>query len=199
MRFVALIVWFITALWGLYMLAVWLIENDATRQGNSASRLPLPVILAHVGFAVTGLGVWVAYLLLDRPVLAWTAVGILVAIALLGLTMFARWIPVYRMADGEVSVPVGAMSGGAPGAEPGAAPGAEPEPRPEPRRGCRRFGTCPQRAVSRCSSSWRTACSPFPPWSWSCSPRSASVAADQPELAGPAGTPGPVRPQAAPR
>jgi len=119
MRFVALIVWFITALWGLYMLAVWLIENDATRKGTAASRLPLPVILAHVSFAVTGLGVWVAYLLLDRPALAWTAVGILVAIALLGLSMFARWIPVYRMADEEVGVPVGAMSGGAHGPGPG--------------------------------------------------------------------------------
>src|SRR5579859_4782183 len=116
MRFIALIVWFITALWGLYMLAVWLIENDATRQGNSASRLPLPVILAHVTFAVSGLGVWVAYLLLDRRFLAWTAVGILVAIALLGLTMFARWIPVYRMAGDEVSVPAGALPAGAPGA-----------------------------------------------------------------------------------
>src|SRR6266568_721661 len=114
MRFVALIVWFVTALWGLYMLAVWLIENDATRQGNSASRLPLPVILAHVTFAVTGLAVWVAYLLLDQRVLAWTAVGILVAIALLGLSMFARWIPVYRMADDEVSVPVGAGAGADP-------------------------------------------------------------------------------------
>jgi hypothetical protein len=119
MRFVALIVWFITALWGLYMLAVWLIENDATRQGTAASRLPLPVILAHVTFAVTGLGVWVAYLLVDRPALAWTAVGILVAIALLGLSMFARWIPVYRMADDEVSVPVGATAPAAPGAAPG--------------------------------------------------------------------------------
>jgi hypothetical protein len=119
MRFVALIVWFITALWGLYMLAVWLIENDATRQGTAASRLPLPVILAHVTFAVTGLGVWVAYLLVDRPALAWTAVGILVAIALLGLSMFARWIPVYRMAGDEVSVPVGATAPGVPGAAPG--------------------------------------------------------------------------------
>jgi len=118
MRFVALIVWFITALWGLYMLAVWLIENDATRPGNSASRLPLPVILAHVTFALSGLVVWVAYLLLDRPALAWVAVGILVAIALLGFTMFARWIPVYRMADDEISVPVAAMAGGAPGAAP---------------------------------------------------------------------------------
>jgi hypothetical protein len=106
MRFVALIVWFVTALWGLYMLAVWLIENDATRQGKSASRLPLPVILSHVTLAVTGLVVWVAYLLLDRPALAWAAVGILVAIALLGLAMFARWIPVYRMAGDETfSVP----------------------------------------------------------------------------------------------
>jgi hypothetical protein len=119
MRFVALIVWFITALWGLYMLAVWLIENDATRQGTAASRLPVPVILAHVTFAVTGLGVWVAYLLVDRPALAWTAVGILVAIALLGLSMFARWIPVYRMAGDEVSVPVGATVPGVPGAAPG--------------------------------------------------------------------------------
>jgi len=123
MRFVALIVWFITALWGLYMLAVWLIENDATRKGSAASRLPLPVILAHVTFAVTGLVVWVAYLLLDRPALAWVAVGILVAIAVLGLSMFARWIPVYRMADEEVSVPVGAVSGGPPGAAPVPVPG----------------------------------------------------------------------------
>jgi hypothetical protein len=126
MRFVALIVWFVTALWGLYMLAVWLIENDATRKGTAASRLPLPVILAHVMFAVTGLVVWVAYLLLDRPALAWTAVGILGAIAVLGLSMFARWIPVYRMVDDEVSVPVATMSGGSPGGSPGAAPGGVP-------------------------------------------------------------------------
>jgi len=96
MRFIALLVWFITALWGLYMLAVWLIENDATRQDRAASRLPLPVILSHVTLALTGLVVWVLYLLIDRPALAWASVGILVAIALLGFTMFARWIPVYR-------------------------------------------------------------------------------------------------------
>jgi hypothetical protein len=96
MAYLALIAWFITALGGLYMLAVWLIENDATNQRHASSRLPLPVIVAHVTLAVTGFGVWVAYLLLDREALAWTAVLILVAIALLGITMFARWIPVYR-------------------------------------------------------------------------------------------------------
>jgi hypothetical protein len=96
MAYVALILWLITAMGGLYMLAVWLIENDVTNQDTARSRLPVPVIFGHLLLAVSGLGVWVAYLLLDRPVLAWTAVLILLGIALLGVTMFARWIPVYR-------------------------------------------------------------------------------------------------------
>ena len=111
MRFVALIAWFVTALGGLYMLAVWLIENDATDRRNPASRLPLPLIVAHMTLAVSGLVVWVTYLLLDRDVLAWTALGILGGIALLGFTMFARWIPVYRtqgVMPEPVPVPVGA-------------------------------------------------------------------------------------------
>jgi manganese efflux pump family protein len=90
------IVWSATALLGLYMLSVWLIENDLTSGGTIPSRLPVPVIFAHLLLAVSGLMVWVAFLILHRKVLAWTAVGILVAIALLGATMFARWIPVYR-------------------------------------------------------------------------------------------------------
>jgi hypothetical protein len=111
MRFLALIAWFTAALAGLYMLAVWLIENDATDQRSASSRLPLSVIATHMTLAVSGLVVWVAYLLLDRPALAWIALGILGAIALVGFTMFARWIPVYR-ATGAVPepmpVPVGA-------------------------------------------------------------------------------------------
>ncbi len=106
MGFVALITWFVTALGGLYMLAVWLIENDVTGRGTSASRLPLPVILGHVFLAVSGLVVWVAYLLLDRDGLAWAAFYILLGIASLGFTMFARWIPVYR--GPAVPVPAGA-------------------------------------------------------------------------------------------
>ena len=111
MRFIALIAWFVTALGGLYMLAVWLIENDASDRRNPASRLPLPLIVAHMTLAVSGLVVWVTYLLLDRDVLAWTALGILGGIALLGFTMFARWIPVYRTQGAmpePVPVPVGA-------------------------------------------------------------------------------------------
>ena len=41
----ALISWLVAALFGLYLLAVWLIEYDVTGEGAPASRLPTPVIL----------------------------------------------------------------------------------------------------------------------------------------------------------
>jgi hypothetical protein len=94
--FATVIIWFSTVLIGLYMLAVWLIENDVTGHGVMPSRLPVPVIFGHLLLAATGLGVWVAYLVLNQMALAWTAIGILGAIAALGATMFLRWIPVYR-------------------------------------------------------------------------------------------------------
>jgi len=96
MGFAALITWFAAVLAGLYMFTVWLIENDVTARHTAPSQLPVPVIFTHLVLAVTGLGVWAAYLILDRATLAWTAFGVLCLIALLGVTMFARWIPVYR-------------------------------------------------------------------------------------------------------
>jgi hypothetical protein len=94
--YIALVTWFVTLLPGLYMLAVWLIENDVTDRTTAASRLPNPIIFTHLLLAVTGLCVWVAYLLLGHKILAWAAVSILGLIAVLGATMFLRWIPVYR-------------------------------------------------------------------------------------------------------
>src|SRR5262249_28099218 len=95
MAYIALIVWFVTLLPGLYMLTVWLIENDVS-DATSASNLPSPIIFTHVTLAVTGFGVWVSYLLSDRDFLAWTALALIGLVDLLGLAMFARWIPVYR-------------------------------------------------------------------------------------------------------
>jgi hypothetical protein len=91
----ALISWFITAFVGLYLVAVWLIENDVTRRGAAASRLPGPVILGHVLLALTGLVVWVVHLLSGSAATGWAALGILAGIGALGLTMFTRWIPVH--------------------------------------------------------------------------------------------------------
>jgi hypothetical protein len=96
MGYATVITWFAAVLMGLYMLTVWLIENDVTSRSTAPSRLPVPVIFAHLLLAATGLVVWVAYLILGWKTLAWAAVGLLLAIAALGATMFARWIPVYR-------------------------------------------------------------------------------------------------------
>ena len=95
MGFAALICWFATAFVGLYLVAVWLIENDVTQRGGHASRLPGPVILGHVLLALTGFAVWVVHMMFGSVAWGWAALGILVGIAALGLTMFTRWIPVH--------------------------------------------------------------------------------------------------------
>jgi len=95
MGIAALICWLVTAFGGLYLLAVWLIENDVTHRGATASRLRGPVVLGHVLLALAGLVIWVLYLISDSDTVGWTALAILGSIAALGLTMFTRWIPVH--------------------------------------------------------------------------------------------------------
>jgi hypothetical protein len=109
--FAVLITWFAAVLAGLYMLAVWLIENDVKGGTAAPSRLPVPVVLGHVSLAATGLALWVGYLVAHEEKLAWASVGVLVGIALLGFTMFLRWIPVYRD-----PVPAAALPGSQPAA-----------------------------------------------------------------------------------
>jgi hypothetical protein len=92
----ALITWSAAALAGLYMLVVWLIENDVTGPGAASSRLPAPVVFGHLLLAITGLVAWTGYLIVGKEELAYAATAALGLIAILGFTMFARWIPVYR-------------------------------------------------------------------------------------------------------
>ncbi len=71
MPVVALITWIVTALGGLYLLAIWLIEYDPDFQRAAATRLPVPVVSGHVLFAVGGLVVWLMYLITDEDIFAW--------------------------------------------------------------------------------------------------------------------------------
>ena len=66
----ALISWLVTAFVGLYLLAVWLIENDDGEQGATRSRLHGSVIAAHVLLALGGLVIAVAGALLPA---SWAA------------------------------------------------------------------------------------------------------------------------------
>jgi hypothetical protein len=85
-----------TALGGLNLLAIWLIEYDPDFRHAAATRLPVLVITGHVLLAVVGLLSWVIYLITAKEIYSWTSAGALAAIATLGFTMAFRWIGVYR-------------------------------------------------------------------------------------------------------
>jgi hypothetical protein len=93
MDIAALVAWVITALGGFVLLGRWL---QAGGQKPGASRLPAPVVFGHFLLAAAGLVLWIVYVVTDADALAWVAVALLVLIALLGFTLFARWLPARR-------------------------------------------------------------------------------------------------------
>ena len=72
------------------------------RVSASGSEQSACAILRKALLAVAGLVIWAAYLLTDASRLAWAAVLTLAIVAILGITMAARWIQVYR-APGAVA------------------------------------------------------------------------------------------------
>lgn len=96
MRVICLIMWILTAGFGLYLLTIWVIEYDKDFQSVAATRLPPPVLAGHALVASGGLMLWIAYLIWNNGRLAWYSVIALVLAAVLGLTMAIRWISVYR-------------------------------------------------------------------------------------------------------
>jgi hypothetical protein len=96
MSIAALCTWMVTILAGLILFVIWIMEYDREFQSAAATRLPVPVISAHALLGMGGLVLWIVYLAVDQERLAWAAVGTLGTVAILGLTMAARWIRVYR-------------------------------------------------------------------------------------------------------
>ena len=92
----ALFTWMATVAAGSILLVIWIIEYDHEFQSTARTRLPVPVILAHVLMGLSGLELWVCYILYDDERLAWAAVAVLGIVAVLGLVMATRWIRVYR-------------------------------------------------------------------------------------------------------
>ncbi len=96
MSVAALFTWMVTIFGGLILLVIWIIEYDSEFQSAAATRLPVPVISTHALLGMTGILLWIGYLLLGKERLAWATVFTLAAVALLGLLMATRWIRVYR-------------------------------------------------------------------------------------------------------
>ena len=92
MSVVALFTWMATIAAGLVLFVIWIIEYDPEFQSAARTRLPVPVISLHAVLGLSGLMLWVSYLLLDQERLAWATVCTLGAVAVLGLVMAARWL-----------------------------------------------------------------------------------------------------------
>src|SRR5689334_4400793 len=95
----ALVAWIVTAGGGFFLLAKWISKGGA-REGGAGTRFPAPVIFGHFLLAAITLILWIVYIATDKDGVGWTAFGVLLAVALLGFTMFARWIPTYRASQG---------------------------------------------------------------------------------------------------
>lgn len=90
MKWIALVLWVITAGGGFVMLGIWL-ARGGMRQ-NEPRRIRKPLIFSHFLLAATGLVLWIIYVVNDSSTLAWVAFALLLAVALLGFTMFAIWL-----------------------------------------------------------------------------------------------------------
>jgi hypothetical protein len=90
MEYAALISWIVTAGGGFVLLGIWL-RHGGMRQREPGRQIRPPLILSHFALAAAGLVLWIVYLINDSDALAWIAFVILVAVALLGWTMFAIW------------------------------------------------------------------------------------------------------------
>lgn len=127
----ALAAWVVTAAAGLYLLAGWLAHGGWRRRHVRAAGLPPLVILGHAALAVAGLGIWIAFAATGVPALAWTAVGLTLVIAGLGMATLVTGLPepADSAAPGLPGPAQSAAAGpGAPAGLPGPADSAAPAP-----------------------------------------------------------------------
>jgi hypothetical protein len=131
----ALVTWVLTAGGGFVMLGLWLQRRGVARTvvtgvgarpdastdqgvgtgadvtaGGHGTRFPPGLVFGHFGLAAIGLVVWIIYLFTDIESLAWVAFVLLLPVAVLGLTMFLRWLPQRRAgartAESRFPVPI---------------------------------------------------------------------------------------------
>lgn len=108
----ALAAWIVSAAAGLYLLAGWLAHGGWRRRHIRAAGLPPLVILGHAGLAVAGLGIWIAFAASGVPALAWTAVGLTLLIAGLGMATLVTGLP--EPAESAAAGPAKAAGSGPP-------------------------------------------------------------------------------------
>ena len=94
MAIAALVSWVLTAGGGFVLLATWLARGGM--QQREGGRIRPPLILGHFLLAAVGLVLWIVYVAADSDSLAWPTFVVIAVVAVLGFTMFSRWLPQVR-------------------------------------------------------------------------------------------------------
>lgn len=122
MGIAALIAWIVTAGGGFTLLSLWLRRGGLKQQASGTTSFRSGLIFGHFLLAAAGLVLWVVYVATDTESLTWPSFAILAIVAVLGFTMFFRWLGVRRSAATRTAASVGGGSGQ------GAAAAADGEP-----------------------------------------------------------------------
>jgi hypothetical protein len=85
--FAALAAWILAAGSGSYILGAWIAHGGIRRLRAGGGGLPPLVIFGHFGLAAAGLLVWIIYLATGTAAVAWIAVGLLLPVTGLGISM----------------------------------------------------------------------------------------------------------------
>jgi hypothetical protein len=96
MDIAALVTWLITAVGGFILLGTWIAKGGHRRDAGSPSRFPAGLIFGHFLLAAAGLVLWIVYVAADTDSLTWIAFALVAVVAVLGFTMFFRWLPQVR-------------------------------------------------------------------------------------------------------
>jgi hypothetical protein len=97
----ALVTWIVTAGGGFVLLGTWIAKGGLGRDTARPSRFPSGLIFGHFLLAAVGLVLWIVYVASDSDGLAWVAFAIVAVVAVLGFTMFFRWLPQVRARGGR--------------------------------------------------------------------------------------------------
>jgi hypothetical protein len=107
----ALAAWAVTAAAGTWLLAGWIAHGGLRRRYARVAGVPQAVIVGHFTLALTGLGIWIAFLATGVPALAWAAVAVVLSVAGLGMATLAGGLPEERQPSDGPPDPQPALAG----------------------------------------------------------------------------------------
>jgi hypothetical protein len=115
---IALITWLITVSLGAAMMVRWIARGGLRRARAGHARFPPSMIFAHFGLAVTGLMVWIAYLVTGVTSVAWIASALLLPVTGLGMAVLLASLPVRSLPATEIPAAQAVLAGAALVADP---------------------------------------------------------------------------------